>query len=271
MVAFGHSSHSLASLGWRNIFLFQLFLTMAFVIEKVLRSEINYFKDNIIYVKWKNYSDYYNCWTTETIEDEPQEDSNEIISVPEKDNYISCDRILSIVRPMAKLETYKNDFIIENYYYQSLDKEKDYLLFWLLDDHHYVIFIFKQKIYLTDGENNIKKNKKALAILKKTLGTNKFNYCTMQGQGGLDHCGSSAILAGLEFLRMSRQGDIRLDLLPRQDLRPALVQRLHPAASKPLVGWQPVAQRQGANRCTRCGAFHRRRANLKRHEALCRG
>lgn len=114
---------------------------MAFEIDKVIRTEVNKKNQTISYVQWKGYSPNYNCWTLIDDGISPEIEDDE---VPQDElNFVSMDTILAGIRSRTSCPTYNyQPIIIENYYYQFLERAKDYLLILSYQSHAHVLLIY---------------------------------------------------------------------------------------------------------------------------------
>lgn len=126
-------------------------------------------------------------------------------------------------------------------------------LYFLRHDHHcYVLLhvVARQLAFIADGTNTYRTNKQVAQqlqdILRIRLISLKFNQ-----QLEIDHCGSSAILIGLELLRMHYRGIQLQELTASKALREDVVRSLHAKKSK-SVDLPPLGQRRRALTCTFC-------------------
>jgi len=96
-----------------------------------------------------------------------------------------------------------SDVVIDSYYYQRLYIEaKNYVLIRTYSDHLHVVAVFRGQVYPADGVDKCHINSKARGLIRRLVSW-KINLGSVgTQQSGDDHCGSSAVLIALEYLRM---------------------------------------------------------------------
>ena len=89
---------------------------------------------------------------------------------------------------------------------------------------------------MADGVDAIRRLEVAQRIVGRYV-SKDYSLCTVDGQRpGEDHCGSSAVLIGLEFLRLMEGGAIEFSLILSVRIKRRLVSEMHPFRSKRLNG-----------------------------------
>ena len=145
--------------------------------------------------------------------------------------------------------------------------------------HAYVVYYRPGRIsFYCDGANASLEPRRGL----QKYFARRFGNCrplAYEGQLLDDHCGSSAILIALEFLRLSKQPE-QLDSLEQirgcTSLRDMLIKRWHPEASPNLNTWKPI-QDFHQDTCGKCGVSFAKRPLRSRkqvkmnHERACNG
>jgi len=164
---------------------------------------------------------------------------------------------------------------VDSYYYQRLEvKEKNYVLIWNYADHLYVLAVFKGQVWLAGGADNCHINSKARGLIRRLV-SYKINLGSVgTQQSGDDHCGSSAVLIALEFLRMMKGGSVIDRILLPVGLKRKLVRKLHP--HKPVGragGSSQIRQNVEQLVCQYCQASFRKKGSsqLKMHEEKFKG
>ena len=89
---------------------------------------------------------------------------------------------------------------------------------------------------VADGVNDIKSNTKARVLLRRHICPRLKVVTVSSHQGGLDHCGSPAVMIGLEFLRLMKQGDLVRPLVFSRILHQKLIKKMHPLPSAGSLG-----------------------------------
>jgi len=252
---------------------------MAYVVEKVLGEDVNLLGDCYVRVKWEGYPESYNSWILKSSIMEGQGDQEEGDSsecLVERGNFISASDAVANVLAYRSLVAYNYpDVLIDSYYYQKLEvKTRNYILIWNFGDHLYVVAIFKGKVWLADGVDNCHINSKARGMIRRYVSRSLSLGSVGTQQSGDDHCGSSAVLIALEWLRMMKNGRIGERLLLPVGLKRKLVRKLHPRNPVGRAG-EPSRIRGNVDGlvCQYCQASFRKKggSRLKMHEAKCKG
>jgi len=250
---------------------------MSYTVEKILGEDVNLLGDRYVRVKWAGYPDSYNSWIlkSDIVDGETDESAQQSCSV-ERGNFISASDAVANVLAYRSLVAYSYpDVVIDSYYYQRLDiKTKNYVLIWNYSDHLYVVAVFKGQVYLADGVDNCHINSKVRGLIRKLVAWKISLGSVGIQQSGDDHCGSSAVLIALEYLRMMRSGEICERILFPVGLKHKLVRKLHPNKPASRAG-EPSQIRLNVDElvCRYCGVSYRKKGStrLKMHEAKCKG
>jgi len=250
---------------------------MAYVVEKVLGEDVNLLGDCYVRVKWEGYPESYNSWILKSsIMEGDQDQGEEEECLVERGNFISASDAVANVPAYRSLVAYDYpDVLIDSYYYQRLEvKTKNFLLIWNYNDHLYVLAIFSGKVNLADGVDNCHINSKVRGMIRRLVSWSITLGSVGTQQSGDDHCGSSAVLIALEWLRMMKIGSMSERLLLPVGLKRKLVRKLHPHNSVGRAGEPSQIRRNVADLvCQHCQASFRKKggSRLKMHEAKCKG
>lgn len=256
-----------------------------FIVESIIDYGFDESGERWFFVKWTGYPDSENSWISEyTMErcyDLLQEfilkhdlappmiqkligalDNNET----NMNNWISTEFMLKEFQ--HKKETYFKDVDLSFGLYSGF-KESDGLYFLVHDDHCYVLLYIhdKRRAYIADGGNQFKTNlevaKEIRRLLKIRLISCKYNY-----QRAVDHCGTSAVMIGLEFLRAYKNNERPRDLRPMKQLAIRIRQRFHPEPSSSL-GRFPIQEFKMYS-CSKCSKRFRTKLRRSAHQKMCR-
>jgi len=251
---------------------------MSYVVEEIVGEDVNLMGDEYVRVKWAGYPSSYNSWILKSsiLEGgEIDEGGVQQTGSVERGNYISASDAVANVPAYRSLVAYSfPDVVIDSYYYQRLDiKAKNYVLIWTYNDHLYVVAVFRGQVYLADGVDNCHLNSKARGLIRRLVSW-KINLGSVgTQQSGDDHCGSSAVLIALEYLRMMGKGEVCERILLPVGLKQKLVRKLHPNKTIGRAG-EPSQIRSNVEElvCRHCQASHRKKGStiLKMHESKCR-
>lgn len=165
------------------------------------------------------------------------------------DNWVTLDTILeklTKVRAWTKLAS-----TLEASKWAGFE-DTDHLYFLEHDKHCFVILYVHNRdlAFIADGGNVFRNNKEVADQLKKTLGIRLVSL-EFDQQLGIDHCGSSAVLIGLELLRMHSCGIKFQQLLASREVRRKLIQSMHASPSK-LIKAHSLRQHRKALTCKFC-------------------
>lgn len=188
-------------------------------------------------------------------------------------NELFLDYVLAIILQNRKTPAYNfSNIELSNYFRQPLNLDTNYLLVALYNNHYYILLVTNGNIYISDGVNYCLRPRNGLVSqLKRDYPAFNIIKCKVNNcQQRVDHCGSSAVLIALEFLRMIKFNHIMTELILRPDLKNKYNKRFHPVKSKTVNKQRDIAQTQSKNRCTNCNAFFRRSTNLKKHHKFCK-
>lgn len=175
-------------------------------------------------IRWKNYSPSFDSW-------EPEENLDGCITLLQTycmESTIPTSKVIGLVGA-SKSEPKINkanwcqmaDIIdkclaFKKIYFKEVNleiatwtgnKEKDGLYFLNLDSHCFVVlYIHETNIaYVADGGNLYRKSISKTREIREILGV-RIAACTYNQQTRVDHCGSSAVLIALEFIRAYKNG-----------------------------------------------------------------
>ena len=250
-----------------------------YIVERVLAEQTNLLGHIYVLVKWVDYPDSYNSWIQK----------NEMVGVEEGagtgalkpgsgrvrqvDNFVSDSDVLAKLQGYRKMTAYNYaNVIIDSYFYQALDiGESNYLLIWNYESHLYVLCIFNGQVFLADGVDEIHRPKKAQAMVRRYI-SRRFTLCRVgEQQLGIDHCGSSAVLIGLEMLRLMKGGVIDPQLVLPAQVKRRLVDEMHPFNSERLNGSPRIAELVKGLKCRYCVESYQRKgaSRMKMHERRC--
>lgn len=130
--------------------------------------------------------------------------------------------------------------------------KQDALYFLRHDQHCYVLLhiVNRQLAFIADGGNVFRTNLKVANEIKQLLGIRLVSLSFDQ-QLAIDHCGSSAILIGVELLKMHCRKSRFQELVASKSLRTELVTALHKESSQPTTK-PPLGQRRKVLDCPHC-------------------
>jgi len=227
-----------------------------YIVEEILDEKRNLLGHDYILVKWKNFPSAYNSWIQKEEMAEIENDENDVPQLEEDEqpsNFISDSDVSANVLSRRSMVAYYKDIIIENYLFQALDLESsNYLLVWNYQSHLYVILVFNKQVWVADGVNEIKRNKSTQRLIRKYI-SKEIKFCNVgEQQSGEDHCGSSAVLICLEFLRLVKHGSISETLIFPVELKKSLVKKLHPLETKKLGPQSNVQKAAQSLICSYC-------------------
>lgn len=153
-------------------------------------------------------------------------------------------------------------------------KEGDGLHFLKHKGHCYVVLRKQNQDhgYIADGTNSLRKSREVQDEL-----TEKLNFplksCSYEEQSRLDHCGSSAVMIGLEFLRGYKRDkvDDKLFATRNSHMKSKVIKQLHPEENE-AIDMTPLHLRRQwyKTECSKWGKEMDRKA-LFLHEQRCRG
>lgn len=261
-------------------------------IEEVLDHQTTIFGTYYL-IKWANYSEEYNIWNFEDdmrvevineyrkarnldMLDEQSENEKPLEDQP-TDNFVTPDIIIRTINSKRTLSAYNDPSItVIHYFGQAIDITQKLVLVLLYKGHYYIIAIKDKKAYIADGVNNNFGNQQLHNKLTRSLGITKLFSIEYNYQQYEDHCGASAVLLTLEFIRIFKANT----LMPKKEIQPPIkmaaeiIKRLHPyksnkdqaldAAGVP-VNLRDIRRR----RCFKCGKYYPKRQTLLQHEARC--
>lgn len=115
-----------------------------------------------------------------------------------RSNWLTLDQIISKVERFRKLKQYQAEIEVKQYAYRS-GRDEILLLEYLF--HCYVILFVNGKGYIADGLNTFIKKKHTKRELTRLIGF-KLIEVEFNQQNLNDHCGSSAVMITLGFMKM---------------------------------------------------------------------
>jgi len=194
-----------------------------------------------VLVKWVDYPDSYNSWIQNGMVGVEEGAGTGAVKpgsgrVRQVDNFVSDSDVLAKLRRYRKTTAYNYaNIIIDKYFYQALDiGESNYLLIWNYESRLYVLCIFNGQVFVADGVDEIHRSKKAQAMVRRYI-SRRSTLCRVgEQQLGIDHSGSSAVLIGLEMLRLMKGGVIDPQLVSPAQVKRRLVDKMHPFKSERL-------------------------------------
>lgn len=131
--------------------------------------------------------------------------------------------------------------------------KEDQLYFLRHEQHCYVLLHVNSRnlAFIADGGNKFRRDRQVANELKQRLNIRLVSLEFSQ-QLKIDHCGSSAILIGIELLRLHNRGFKFQRLSTSKSLRYDLTKYLHTQQSKP-VEQVPLREKRKALACEICG------------------
>lgn len=126
---------------------------------------------------------------------------------------------------------------------------------------------------MADGVDSCRTNRSLHRFIRRYITRSRINFlnCGHQ-QIGVDHCGSSAILIGLELLRMLKSGFIMKSLIFPTNLKGQLIKSLHQYPSdKQTSGPSNIQINTDLLICPKCRSNFRSKGSrrFKCHLAIC--
>lgn len=205
-------------------------------------------------------------------EDEEEDEENQPPS-----NMIQMYEALKMLRRMrSRPNNYDQQLPVTAFLLNPTNKNQVYLL--LHQEHFYAILdiVDTNTIIIADGANQTIDN---LEEIKKTIKRTSSKTITIQytGQIGLDHCGSSAIIIALEYLRLWNLHKTEIvNNLPQvlsgsKSMRNDLIKRLHKNKTGKLnTGRKTFVENTLDTRCKNCSKYFKKRTGLANHMRSCK-
>ena len=97
---------------------------------------------------------------------------------------------------------------------QPIDTNKKNILILLYNGHYYVLATCNQKVWLADGVNYAQGTPDLLEIIKRSLKIKEIIALPYLFQQYTDHCGASAALIALEFIRQLKGNQTIIEQKP---------------------------------------------------------
>ena len=136
--------------------------------------------------------------------------------------------------------------------------------------HCYVIwYVFDWNHgYIADGDNSYHENKEVQEEVNEALGIN-LTSCKFLSQTRVDHCGSSAVLIALEFMRAWKHHYIPSELIAVPSLAIRIRRQMHLAESKINPDLSEITSRRPQKQCNYCYKkfWHKQYSKLGGHES----
>lgn len=142
----------------------------------------------------------------------------------------------------------------------------DCLMIVLMRSHFFVV-IYSDREHLAYGcdSMNLVTNHKIGAELSAYLGV-LLVPVRFAASVGVDHCGASAVVIALEFLRQIKREELGREILHvSQYLLRRIIRKLHPEPSRSLLGWTPINQRRRMS-CRFCSYSRWNRRSVLLHQ-----
>jgi len=182
------------------------------------------------------------------------------LELTNRDNWVTMDTILTHVSKLRSRLNIKTQIKV----LQWTDFGNEDCLYFL--DHGFHCFVLlhvvkRNAAYIADGGNLFRENKKVANEIRQLLGIRLISLRFNQ-QLKVDHCGSSAILIGIQMLRMYAKGMTYQDIVCPKYLREMLTKKLHTAQSKPLE-LPALGKRRAKLVCPFCAKTYKSTAQRK--------
>lgn len=196
----------------------------------------------------------------------------------ERENGLTPYQIVDEVHHLRAQQSYYSDSTVRVIHSFVKMPVSDVIILYPMDYHAYVVYYRPGGTSLvTDGADGVF-DSAILKRLKRRFGS--VRQVRFLGQRLDDHCGTSAVLIMLEFLRLSRV-DGALDQVEElrgpSSLQELLIKRWHPVLdSENVHRWQPVLDVNN-DKCSKCGLsfakcpLKQRKQSLLNHERACDG
>lgn len=271
-------------------------MALEYEVERILAHMTTIFGHYYL-VKWADYSEAHNFWNEQEYMPEQMvnayrlERNLEPISTPSKaqstsdensepptNNFVSPDVVVRTINSKRAMCAYKDPTIdVIHYFGQPLNMTSKMVLILLYQGHYFVIAINTQGTpYMADGVNNCHDNLELDWKLYQALGIKKFNKLEYKWQQYEDHCGASAVMIALEFIRILKSNGQMTDeeIQPPTKLTLDIIKRLHPYKSTVDkthdAAGVPINLRDARRRkCNNCNKYFPKRQTLLQHEAKC--
>lgn len=157
---------------------------------------------------------------------------------------------------------------------EQAEKNKDAVYVLGLDKHFYVLYLLYSagQYYIADGANACAETKVCRG-LGKIIGQ-KLTPVEYNNQKGHDHCGSSAVLIGLYFIRLNIRGRLPGPRILQRSttLQSIIEQRMHRGTFHSMNGRQSISVNvsRTALRCSKCNRKFKKLNGLVMHEKACK-
>jgi len=200
-------------------------------------------------------------------------------------NWTTVDVVIEKIHQYASCQSQYNSElrVIESKQFKD-DQSEDCLLVTLLESHFYVSLYVnngeENKAYIADGSNIFFKAEepsrqlKLKSIFGTRVGPIQVTPIEFNQQNKADHCGASAVMIGLEFIRLYKAKKLdgtKLIVVPKS-IRNRLVKVLHPEPSQTIKSGHSIADVPRLV-CEYCGIYKLQpgahRNKLLMHQRSC--
>lgn len=182
----------------------------------------------------------------------------------ERDNWSSMETILSKFQTLRSQRRISQDIIAR--WWGPLEG-KDALYFLSHNFHCYVLLYVHnlQAAYIADGGNLFRTEQKVADEIRRIVKIRLISVAYDQ-QLKVDHCASSAILVGIELIRMHTKGLRHYRLVTNKSYRERIMRSLHQASSQPLP-LPSLGERRNKLTCPHCDKTYKstQRRNYNLH------
>lgn len=263
-----------------------------FDVEEIVRHRIRKvgtITSRMFFIKWKGYPSSQNTWEAEHHLDGcidllqkylrenglPYSMMDGLVGTSSTDispfNEKNWSSIFDIIALFQK---------IKEFYYPQVDlscekwvsfKTIDQLFFLKFESHCFVILYYAKSRsgYIADGGNLFRTDESVSKSVRSLLKI-KLRSCEFNQQTEIDHCGSSAVLIGLEMMRAYKSGLRPGKLICPSSWKKKVIKQLHKFKSQ-TMDLPALHKFQQRLECTRCGKRYRgtQRRNYYQHLAKC--
>lgn len=182
-------------------------------------------------------------------------------------NWVSVDHIFSL------LKTYKDRYFPSvDLKYETWNEfgKTDQLYLVKFESHCFMVLYYaKRQLGIIADGGNIYRTNEEMSIRIRSLLKIRLRGLDFNCQSKADHCGSSAVLIGLELIRLYQSGHTPDELISPCSWREDIVSQMHREYSESLR--VPVHQFQKRMKCSKCGKSFRgtERRSYHQHVVMC--
>lgn len=170
-----------------------------------------------------------------------------------EENWIDIDTILKCINTYSSRRSYTRIINVELF---DTIKTRDHIYVVQFVTHAIVALCqYDERIcYLCDGSNQVITSKRVQSHLLQLFPNFDLKFIRFDHQRNVDHCGSSAVLIALEFMRLyGSSSQIPHTLTVERSVQERLVSTFHKERSTKLGSWIPIKNNLPVNSCTKCG------------------